>query len=66
MEREYSMGVKEMEGEDVDWIQLVQDTDKWQALVNMVVTVRVSYKAGTFFGYLRIYQLPKKVSTPCI
>ena len=59
------MNVKEMEGESVDWIQLLQDSEKWQALVITVVNLRVSHKAGTFFGYLRIYQLLKKSSTPC-
>jgi hypothetical protein len=26
---------------DVDWINLAQDRDKWQALVNMVMNLRV-------------------------
>jgi hypothetical protein len=59
------MDVKEMEGEGVDWIQLLQDSEKWQAFVITVVELRVSYNAGIFFGYLRIYQLLKKGSTPC-
>jgi hypothetical protein len=59
------MDVKEMEGEGVDWIQLLQDSEKWQALVITVVNIPVSYNAGTFFGYLRIYQLLKKGATPC-
>jgi len=46
-----------MDGAGVDWIQLVQDGDTWQALVITVVNLRVSYSAGTFFGYLG--------STPC-
>jgi len=54
-----------MEGDGVDWVQLVQDSDKWQARVIMVVNLRVSYSAGTFFGYLRNYQLLKMGSTPC-
>jgi hypothetical protein len=57
--------LKEMEREGVDWIQLLQDSDKWQALVITAVKLRVSYNAGTFFGYLRIYQLLKKSSTSC-
>jgi hypothetical protein len=40
-----------MEGEGVDWIQLLQ----WQVLVITVVYIRVSYNEGTFFGYQRIY-----------
>jgi hypothetical protein len=27
--------------DDVDWIHLVQDTDQWRALVNMVVDLWV-------------------------
>jgi hypothetical protein len=27
--------------EDVDWIHLAQDWDKWQALVNMVLNILV-------------------------
>jgi hypothetical protein len=55
-----------MKGEDVDWIQLVQDTDKLQALVNTIVTLRVSCNTATLASYLRIYQLLKKVSNPYI
>jgi hypothetical protein len=59
------MDVKKMEGEGVEWIQLLQDSEKWQAFVITVVNPRVSYNAGTFSGYLRIYQLLRKGSTPC-
>jgi len=30
-----------IECEGVDWIQLAQDRDKWRALVNMVMNLRV-------------------------
>jgi hypothetical protein len=58
------MDVKEMEGDGVDWIQPLQDSEKWQALVITVVNLRVPYNAGTFFGYRRTYQLLKKGSSP--
>jgi hypothetical protein len=31
-----------------DWIHLVQDRDQWNALVNRVISLRVSQKAGNF------------------
>ena len=30
----------------VDWIDLAQDRDRWQALINAVMKLRVSYNAG--------------------
>jgi hypothetical protein len=34
------MDLQEM-GWDMDWIGLAQDRDRWQALVNMVMNLRV-------------------------
>jgi hypothetical protein len=31
---------------DVDWIGLAQDTDRWRALVNSVLNLRIPYNAG--------------------
>jgi hypothetical protein len=31
---------------DVDWIDLVQDMNRWRALVNLVLNLRVPLKAG--------------------
>jgi hypothetical protein len=39
---------KEKGWEGMDWIHLVQETEKWQALVNMVMNLQVSYKVGNF------------------
>jgi hypothetical protein len=35
------MDFREIEWEDMDWIDLVQDRDQWRALVNMVMDLRV-------------------------
>jgi hypothetical protein len=41
------MDLVEMGWSDVDWTDLAQDTDKWRALVNVVMNVRVPKNAGT-------------------
>jgi anaerobic selenocysteine-containing dehydrogenase len=35
------MDAKEMGWEDLDWIDVVQDRDKWQAVVNKVMKLWV-------------------------
>jgi hypothetical protein len=35
------MGLREMGFGDVDWIHLVQDRDRWRALVNTVMSLQV-------------------------
>jgi len=40
-ENNISMDLREIEQEVVDWIHLAQDGDKWQALVNTVMNLRV-------------------------
>jgi hypothetical protein len=40
------MGLGEIGRGGVDWIVLVQDRDKWRALVNAVMSLRVPKNAG--------------------
>jgi hypothetical protein len=35
------MDLREIGGDDVDWIHLAQDRDRWRALVNTVMNLRV-------------------------
>jgi hypothetical protein len=40
------MDLGEVGWRDVDWIGLAQDRNKWRALVNSVLNLRVPYNAG--------------------
>jgi hypothetical protein len=45
----------------MDWIHLAQDRDKWMAVMNAVMNLRIPYNAGEF---LSGWRLLKKGSTP--
>jgi hypothetical protein len=49
------MDLRETRWEDVDWIGMVQDTDRWQALVNTVTNLLVAGNAGNFNDQLKKY-----------
>jgi hypothetical protein len=42
------INLKDVGYEVLCWIQLVQGRDQWRALVNTVMYIHVSYKAGSF------------------
>jgi hypothetical protein len=44
------MDLRETGWDGMDWIDLAQDRDKWRALVNMVMNLRVPQNAGMFLS----------------
>jgi hypothetical protein len=40
--------LREVGWEDMDWIHLAQDIDRWRVLVNKVMKLRVPYVTGKF------------------
>ena len=48
MEGNIKMDLLEVGWEDMDWIDLAQDRDRWQSLGNAVINHRVPYNVGNF------------------
>jgi hypothetical protein len=44
------MDLREIGWDGVDWIDLAQDRDRWKALVNTVMNLRVPSNAGEFLS----------------
>jgi hypothetical protein len=60
-----TMHVKEIVREGMNWIELAQDRDKWWAVVNTVMNVRVSLNVGNFLASRRT-SISKSALRPCV
>jgi predicted membrane protein len=58
------MDLREIEWDDVDWIDMSQDRDQWRALVNTVLNLSISIKCWEVLEGLRNWWLLKKGSAP--
>jgi hypothetical protein len=58
------MHLREIRWGGVGWINLAQHTEKWRAVVNTVMNVRVSKNVEDIVEWLSNWRLLKKDSAP--
>jgi hypothetical protein len=56
------MDLKEIGRGNVDWIQMAQDRDRWRALVNTVMNLRVLEPQSELVSYLVSQSLSQSVN----
>ena len=47
-EENVTMDIQEVRCGGIDWIKLAQDTERWQALVNAAMNLRIPQNAGNY------------------
>jgi hypothetical protein len=58
------MDLREIGWDGMDWIDLVQDRDRWRALVDTVMNLGFHKMLGLFLEWLHSWRLLKKGSAP--
>jgi hypothetical protein len=54
------MDIQDVGGGSLEWIELAQDRDKWQALVNVVMNLRDPQNAGNFLNISELVSFSRR------